>query len=87
MLRKLLLSYVAATAMIGSALAADLPRRPPPPVVPLVPVFTWTGFYVGVDGGYGSQQIRETGIFGGLPFYQLNYRFNWAGPVPVLARY
>jgi hypothetical protein len=31
--------------MIGSALAADLPsRRPPPPVVPLVPVFTWTGF-------------------------------------------
>jgi outer membrane immunogenic protein len=80
MLRKLLLSSVAATAMIGSALAADLPsRRPPPPVVPLVPVFTWTGFYVGVDGGYGSQQIRETGIFGGLPFYQLNYRAS--GPV------
>ena len=77
MLRRLLLSSVAATAMVGSALAADL--RPPPPVVPVVPLFTWTGFYIGVDGGYGWQNIRETGIFGGLPFYQVNYRAS--GPV------
>jgi len=53
MLRKLLLSSAAATAMVGSALAADLPSRRPPPVLPVVPLFTWTGFYVGVDGGYG----------------------------------
>ena len=79
MLRKLLLSSVAATAMVGSALAADLPSRRPPPVLPVIPVFTWTGFYLGVDGGYGWQNIRETGIFGGLPFYQLNYRAT--GPV------
>src|SRR3954447_5426433 len=52
MLKKLLLSSIAATAMVGSALAADLPRRAPPPVyVPPPPVFTWTGFYVGVNGG------------------------------------
>jgi outer membrane immunogenic protein len=79
MLRKLLLSAVAATAMAGSALAADLPSRRPPPVLPVIPVFTWTGFYIGVDGGYGSQQIRENGIFGGLPSYQLSYRAS--GPV------
>jgi outer membrane immunogenic protein len=80
MLRKLLLSSVAATAMVGSALAADLPyRKAPPPVVPVVPLFTWTGFYVGVDGGYGWENIRETGIIGGLPAYQLSYRAN--GPV------
>lgn len=79
MLRKLLLSSVAATAMAGSALAADLPSRRPPPVVPIVPLFTWTGFYIGVDGGYGSQQIRENGIFGGLAAYTLNFRAS--GPV------
>ncbi len=80
MLRKLLLSSVAATAMVGSALAADLPsRRPPPPVVPVVPLFTWTGFYIGVDGGYASQNIRENGIFGGLAAYTLNFRAT--GPV------
>jgi outer membrane immunogenic protein len=79
MLRKLLLSSVAATAMIGSALAADLPSRRPPPVLPVIPVFTWTGFYIGVDGGYGWQNVRETGIVGGLPNYQLNFRAT--GPI------
>src|SRR5262245_34423844 len=31
------------------ALAADLPRKAPPPVVE---VWNWTGFYIGVNGGY-----------------------------------
>ncbi|GAC1563116.1 MAG: porin family protein [Beijerinckiaceae bacterium] len=55
MLRKLLLSSVAATAMISSALAADLPSRKAPPVAyaPPAPIFTWTGFYIGGNLGYG----------------------------------
>jgi outer membrane immunogenic protein len=52
MLRNLLLSTVAATAFAGSALAADLPSRkaPPPAFVP-PPVMTWTGAYIGINGG------------------------------------
>jgi outer membrane immunogenic protein len=52
MLRKIFMT-VAATALAGSAFAADLPSRRPPPAayVPPVPIFTWTGFYLGVNAG------------------------------------
>jgi outer membrane immunogenic protein len=37
-----------------STLAADLPARmaPPPPPPPPLPVFTWTGAYIGINAGY-----------------------------------
>lgn len=41
-------------ALTCAAGAADLPRRAvPPPPLPSLPVFTWTGLYVGVNAGYG----------------------------------
>ena len=54
MIRKVLLSTVAIVAISGTAFAADLPSRRAPPVYipPPVPVFTWTGFYIGGDIGY-----------------------------------
>ena len=52
-MKKLLLSSVALFGLTAGATAADLPRRQyvaPAPYV-AVPVFTWTGFYVGVNAG------------------------------------
>ena len=51
MLKNLLLAGAAVTAS-GAALAADLPRRAAPPLLPPVPVFTWTGAYFGINAGY-----------------------------------
>ena len=51
-MKRFLLSTVALVGFAGIASAADLPRRvAPPPVVPIVPAFTWTGFYFGVNAG------------------------------------
>jgi outer membrane immunogenic protein len=77
MVRRLLLSTTAAAAMLGSAYAADLPSRRPPPVAyaPPVPIFTWTGFYLGVNAGGAFRAHNNTGFnnavfFGGAaPFF------------------
>lgn len=53
-------------AAISSALAADLPPGPapaPPPVyapIPVVPVYNWSGFYIGANGGYGFAPATAT---------------------------
>ncbi len=59
MFRSLLLSSALSLAAIGGTFAADLPSTkgepvytPPPPPPP-----TWTGFYIGVNGGYGGGQF------------------------------
>lgn len=52
---KALAGLAAGSIMMSSAaMAADLPAREPAPApVPVAaPIFTWTGFYVGVNGGY-----------------------------------
>ena len=41
-----------APVLASPALAADLPA--PAALLPSAPVFTWTGFYVGVNGGFGG---------------------------------
>ena len=62
MIRNFFPASVAAIALTGSAaLAADLPMTPPPPPVP---VFTWTGIYVGGQVGYAwtSGNLDFTGF-------------------------
>jgi outer membrane immunogenic protein len=55
-----LLAGVATSAFAVSAFAADLPTRKGPPPAPYYapPPFSWTGFYVGVNGGYGTTDLR-----------------------------
>ena len=60
-MKKVLLSSVAFLGLTAGAMAADLPSRTmapaPAPMISAVPVFTWTGFYVGVNAGW----IRQNG--------------------------
>jgi opacity protein-like surface antigen len=74
-MKKLLLTTTVAM-LAAPAIAADLPSRaaPPPPApiaapsaartVTVLPTFTWSGFYAGVQGGYafgaGDGQLTET---------------------------
>jgi outer membrane immunogenic protein len=59
-MKKFLLSTVALATLTAGAMAADLParRRAPAPYV-AVPVFTWTGFYVGANVGAAWNRDRR----------------------------
>jgi outer membrane immunogenic protein len=74
LMKKLLLANVAGATLIvaGSAHAADLgvraPHKAPPPVAAPVSVFSWTGCYVGAQGGWGWGRKRfEHDEIGGDP--------------------
>ena len=83
------LAFAGALAgLAGTASAADLARRAPPPVVtkappPVYVPFTWTGLYVGINGGYGFGRSKWDGLVpsssfdvkGGMVGGQLGY--NW----------
>src|SRR5579862_9072843 len=51
-MKKFLLGTLGLVAMVAPALAADLPMKAPPP--PVIPMYNWTGFYIGVNGGWGQ---------------------------------
>jgi outer membrane immunogenic protein len=67
-MKKFLLSTTALFAMTAMAAAADLPARTvaPAPLPVAAPVFTWSGFYVGVNAGYGFSDDRNFGSGGNL---------------------
>jgi outer membrane immunogenic protein len=70
-MRHLILASLATAGIVCSqaALAADLPPRAPAPVYKPAPppIFTWSGFYIGLHagGGFGSKDWSDP-VFGGL---------------------
>jgi outer membrane immunogenic protein len=56
-MKRVLLTGVAIAALIGTATAADLPRRAEMPAKApayiAAPLYNWTGFYLGINGGGG----------------------------------
>ena len=68
-MKRVVLAVIAAATMAGAANAADLPRRQAMPVkAPAYLAYSWTGFYVGLNAGYGwgrsnFQGIPTTGAF------------------------
>jgi outer membrane immunogenic protein len=67
-MRKLMMAGAAVAALLTGSIAAgaaDLPR-PLPQQVPVYPVYDWSGFYVGLEGGggWGSAKFDLTNSFG-----------------------
>jgi outer membrane immunogenic protein len=90
MKRHISAAAVALALVTGPALAADLPSmKAPPPILVPPPVFSWTGFYVGVNLGGGWRDHNNDnnnfaldaflfpGFFGGVGPFGLG-----AGPFP-----
>lgn len=63
-----------ALALTAPALAADLPYKAPAPAY-YAPQFSWTGFYAGINGGYGWSDSFADKAKGGIYGGQLGY--NW----------
>jgi outer membrane immunogenic protein len=94
-MKKFLLATVALAALgtATSASAADLAARPytkAPPII--VAVYDWTGFYIGANGGWGTQRRCGTDVTfapfaalgchdadGGVAGGQIGYRWQSAG--------
>ena len=91
-MKKFLLATVGLVALVGIAVpasAADMAvkARPPAPVLP--PIYDWTGFYIGANGGWGQSRncwdiVDATGFAlasgcrersGGLVGGQIGYRW------------
>jgi outer membrane immunogenic protein len=86
-MKRVLLSGVALAALVGSATAADIPRRVERQVTAPVPyvaaAYNWTGFYAGINAGWGwgtgslngSRRTGDVDGDGGLIGGQIGY--NW----------
>jgi outer membrane immunogenic protein len=84
-MKRVFFALVGLAALTGTAAAADLPRPAPAPYykAPVaIPVYNWTGFYIGINGGggFGRSQWDSTGGFntsGGLVGGTVGYNYQF----------
>jgi outer membrane immunogenic protein len=73
-MKRILIAGALALAAGGQAIAADLPPpvapapRAPATYVPAAPYYSWTGIYVGVNGGYNFGTVTPSAALGGGNF-------------------
>ena len=63
-MKRVVFAFIALAATAANAAAADLGRRQPYYPAPVyAPLFSWTGFYIGINGGggFGSSNWDSTG--------------------------
>jgi outer membrane immunogenic protein len=75
-------AMLAALAMGGSAIAADLPAAPvyKAPVIAPAPWYDWTGFYVGLNAGYSWGRAVTDYSVAGVPLVSTTTSMNgWVG--------
>jgi outer membrane immunogenic protein len=88
-MKKFLLTGIASIALLGAAQAADLPSTQEPafaPVPEAQPAFNWTGFYGGLNLGYGIGEFTDgaaafddaSGFVGGI---QVGYNYQFGSIV------
>src|SRR5487761_1731707 len=84
MKRVLTATLMALALTSGTAFAADLPSPAPGPYYtkapPPVSVFSWTGFYLGVDGGYGWGTSKGTAA-NSVGAFPVPYSYDVDGPL------
>jgi len=84
-MKRVVLALISSLALTGTAAAADLARPAPAPYykAPVVaPLYNWTGFYIGINGGggFGRSTWDSTGSFntsGGLVGGTVGYNYQF----------
>lgn len=86
-MKRIVWGTLALVAMAAPALAADLPMKAPPPP-PVIPMYNWSGFYIGGNGGWArSDDCWDIDFFfegcrdksGGVIGGQIGYRWQLPG--------
>jgi opacity protein-like surface antigen len=87
--RSLFIAAMASALFCSASNAADLGRKPTTPQFSAQPVSAWTGFYVGVNGGYGQSEVKakdssdKERLNGGLLGLTLGYNYEFANKVVI----